>query len=240
MAAKQCGLESFAEDQLDLQGPESSLRAKLAAEASDNRSVEPPTPVAVESGGSSRSQADEFGDLCAEMLTTVDRMKRSQPGSFRNFCKHPFDDRYFLTWPDLAEESWQRKLYEELTLVKGYENIHPAESTLDETMAVSNTDIPFSELRYSNWKAINSLLIQAGRFQTRLEASTDLAIRERRASSWEKGPKTTGNAAGARHPMTLEQIEAYQQDVDNERSKVMTEEEWRNMILRLRKPEVEV
>ncbi|KAL8682548.1 MAG: hypothetical protein Q9186_001401 [Xanthomendoza sp. 1 TL-2023] len=237
VAARRCGLDSFAEDQLNLLEPESSIRAKVTAEAVDNDSVEPSALAEVERENPKTEDAHKFEDLCAWMLTSINRVKDLQPGSFSTFYERPLEEGDFDAWPDSAEESWRRRLYDELTLEKDHRNARPAlkaQSNLKDIIAVSDTGIHFDCLRYSNWKTINSLLIQAEAFEQRHRASTDAAIRDGRASLQQKGSNTTDNTAGARYPVTMEQFQAYQQDVRNERAKDMTEEQWRNRILRLR------
>ncbi|KAL8805097.1 MAG: hypothetical protein Q9182_002187 [Xanthomendoza sp. 2 TL-2023] len=240
LAARRCGLDSFAENQLNLLGPQSSLRAKLTAKAVQKDSLEPTILAEAKPNSPKTEDAQKLEDLCAGVFAVIDRVKDLRPGSYSTFDERLIEEGNSLAWPNPAEESWQRRLYDELTLEKGPRKSNAAAkepSTIKETIAVGDTGIEFDSLRYSNWKTTNSLLIQAEAFEQRLQASTDAAIRDRRAFPQQIGSNTTGNTAGARYPVTVEQFQAYQQDVRNERAKATTEEEWRNRILRLRNVE---
>ncbi|KAL8727306.1 MAG: hypothetical protein Q9166_006137 [cf. Caloplaca sp. 2 TL-2023] len=237
IAARRCGLNSFYEDQSKLLDTE---RAEAALEAITNEPIELTTLAETTPSRFNTDEAHRFIDLCAQASNTINRMQKTQPGDFRNFDEHPLDQESFLAWPDVAQESWQRKLYDELTLSQSREGSYPTleyERDGHETVAVSNTGVEFDKLRYLSWITINNLLIQAEEFEKHLEASTNAAIRDRKAQ--QKGSRTTEGAAGPRYPVTIDQYRAYRQDIDDIRAKEMTEEEWRHRILRLRNTEYE-
>ncbi|KAI4263485.1 MAG: hypothetical protein L6R42_001365 [Xanthoria sp. 1 TBL-2021] len=237
ISARRCGLRSFAEDQLRLLDSETALSAETAMQADDNDCVDLAPLGEGEQASIDANYGHDFEYACTEMLGLIRRMVKFQPGNFRDFHNHPLDEANLLTWPDIAKESWQRKLYDELTRDKEHENRNPTslDGTDDhEPLAVSNTGIRFDELRYLNWKAINSLLVEAQQFDKRVEISTDTAIWDRRASP---ELKTKKPMAGARYALSMEQLQAYLHDICEEKAREMGEDDWRALILRLRKPE---
>ena len=239
IAARRCGLESFSEEHSKLLDPYILPGAVTSVQPVDNSSVDLAGLAGSEQGTNYADDVHGFENTCAEMLNVLDRIGKFQPGGFRDVRNYPLDEGTFLAWPDIAEEGWQRKLYDELTREADLENRHPMsldEINDHETPAVSNTGIAFDELRYLNWKTINSLLIQAQAFDKRVEVSTDAAIRDRRASPERKGSKTTNPTAGPRYAVSTAQLEAYRQDVYNEKAKEIDEDSWRALILQLRKP----
>ncbi|KAL9603958.1 MAG: hypothetical protein Q9179_002020 [Wetmoreana sp. 5 TL-2023] len=245
VAARRCGLESYAGEQLEQLAPESASRARTAVQYVEDNAVQQSLSVEQPQASLQTNDVNSFEDLCAYMCTSLDRMKSLQCGKFRrDFHKNPIDEETVFRWPEVADESWQRKLYDELTLEKnGGQStsavIEDSYDYLNAVPAVSDTGIPFDELRYSNWKAINRLLVQAEVFENRFEASTNAAIQERRASPHQRTTTGREGPSKGRHPATVHQLQAYQQDAENERRRKMTEEEWRTRILRLRNPDYE-
>ncbi|KAL8999758.1 MAG: hypothetical protein Q9169_001431 [Polycauliona sp. 2 TL-2023] len=179
-------------------------------------------------------------DAWPELLDVLYRMADFAPGDFRDFHNHPLDETNKFTWPSNARESWQRNLYDELTRDKNYEDQHPTLFNGTDKYgpsAISNTGIRFDELRYLNWKSINGLLLQAQHFDMHEKISTDAAIQDRRASSKLQGARTTNPTAGVRYAITTEQLDNYQDDINKEKARKMDEDDWRAVILELRKPE---
>ncbi|KAL8913620.1 MAG: hypothetical protein Q9171_001585 [Xanthocarpia ochracea] len=239
IAARRCGLGSLFEEHSKLLDPEIAPGAETPMQSVDNNSVDLAGLAGTEQGTNYADDAHRFENTCAEMLHVLDRMGKFQPGGFRDVKNYPLDEGTFLAWPDIAEEGWQRKLYDELTQQEDHENRYPMsldEINDQETPAVSNTGIAFDELRYLNWKTINSLLVQAQAFDKRVEVSTDAAIRDRRASPERRGSKTTNPTAGPRYVVSTAQLETYQQDKYNEKAREIDEDSWRALILRLREP----
>ncbi|KAI4098620.1 MAG: hypothetical protein LQ339_006353 [Xanthoria mediterranea] len=234
ISAKRCGLGSFAEEQLRLFDSEIALSAM---QAGNNDCVD-----SARLGKGKQAQIDandalNFRNACTEMLELIHRMMRFQPGDFRDFQNHPFNEANLLTWPDNAEESWQRKLYDELTQDKEHENRHPTSpdgADDQKPLAVSNTGVRFDELRYLNWKAINSLLVQAEQSDKRVKTSTGVAAWNGRASP---KVKTTKSTSGVRCAISIEQLQTYLHAIRKEKARGLGEDDWRELILRLRKPE---
>lgn len=183
------------------------------------------------------NQVHTFEDLCADISQTLLRIDNAQPGTFRDFLHHPVDQPAIFIWPEVAEEQWQRKMYDELTLEENHTLSSPTSASPsiqpeDAISAFSDTGFRFDELRYVNWKTINNLLIQAEAWEQRVGASTDAALKEQKALPKAKLPNTTAICS----PLQMQHFEAFQRDVQTEQERIMTEEKWRNRIVRLRDP----
>ena len=235
ISAKRCGLASFAEDQLRLLDSGTARSAKSVVQAVNNDPRYSAEVGEVQPTKMDASDADTFSHARPEMLGILHRIAKTQPGEFRNFHEHPLDEVNWLTWPNNAEESWQRQLYDELTQDKAHGV--SKEVSDHEPSAVSNTGIFFDDLRYLNWKTINSLLVQAQQFDKREGISTDEAIQDRRASPKLKGARSTNPTAGLRYAISTEQLQGYQHDISTEKARATNEDDWRAVILELRKPE---
>lgn len=241
-AARCCGAETYVEHELQSLTPERSSQARSAVQSVEDDELELLRVEALEHKGLDSNQVHAFKDLCAEISQSLVRMKDSQHGKFRNFFQHPVHEPTILKWPEVAEETWQRKLYEELTSEEGHKTSGRAladgfDQTENAIPAISDTGIPFDELRYTNWKTISSLLVQAEAWERRVEASADVAIKEQKALPQQKGTAGTSCAAATRYFLAMQQFEAYQQDIQTEQVKRMSEEDWRNRILKLRDPD---
>ncbi|CAL8579119.1 hypothetical protein XPA_004875 [Xanthoria parietina] len=234
ISAKRCGLGSFAEEQLKLYNSETAL---IAMQGGSNDCVDSARLGKGKQAKIDANDALNFRNACTEMLEFIHRMMRFQPGDFRDFQNHPLNEANLLTWPDNAEESWQRKLYDELTQDKEHENRHPTSrdgADDQKHLAVSNTGVRFDELRYLNWKAINSLLVQAEQSDKRVKTSTGVAAWNGRASP--EG-KTTKSTSGVRCAISMGQLQTYLHAICKEKARELGEGDWRELILRLRKPE---
>ncbi|KAL8985704.1 MAG: hypothetical protein Q9205_000655 [Flavoplaca limonia] len=240
MSARRCGLESFAMDQLRSLDSETARKAEIAMEDVDNDLMGTCRVAEFEQTTADATDAHGLGNAWCRLLETIHRLAKFQPGGFRDFHNHPLDEANLLSWPDNPEESWQRRLYDELTQDKEHENRHsrlPDGTDKPEPSAVSNTGISFDELRYLNWKSVNSLLLQAQQFHKRVETSIDAAIQDRRASPELKGRRTTNPTAGPRYAISTTHLQSYQHDINKAKTQAMNENEWRAVILDLRKPE---
>ncbi|KAL8938792.1 MAG: hypothetical protein Q9211_003043 [Gyalolechia sp. 1 TL-2023] len=240
-AARGCGLESSVENQLQSLAPERLSQASSTVRSVEQNKMESFSVRKLEHEPPSTDQVHAFGELCSEISRILLRMNSAQPGKFRDFLQYPVDQSAILKWPDVAEEAWQRRLYDELTLEKNHKESDPAlvdslNQTEDAVPALSDTGFRFDELRYVNWKAINSLLIQAEAWERRVESSTDTAIKEQKALPKAKASSRQSGATAIRSPLTIRQLEAFQRDVQAEQARHMTEEKWRNRVLRLRDP----
>lgn len=244
-AARTCGLESFVEDELEALFEENLPQAISAIRSVKGDTLEKLVPTEPNPEGLVPVDMHAFANLCAEMSSSLHNTESLQRTGFRDFQKHPVDEPSIFKWPEIAEESWQRKLFDELSLEMTTGNSLPTlpDNTAglqDATPDISNTGIAFDELRYTNWKTINNLLIQTEVWERRVEESRDTAVKEQKATPRQEGSKNLAKPTAIRYPVTAQQLEAYQQDVEHEWASSKTEEEWRNRILRLRNPDYEV
>ncbi|KAL9595831.1 MAG: hypothetical protein Q9219_006208 [cf. Caloplaca sp. 3 TL-2023] len=238
-AARSCGLESFLESELQSVPPGCSVQAQAAVLLVDDNTVQQFRLTDSPTEGFVTNQMYVFAELCSEVRKLLDRLQHSQYGSYTDMLLQPLKKPAIFEWPENAEESWQRSLYDELT--RETRDKEPRCAQAEDVLrsefsrpAISDTGILFEELRYMNWKTINSLLVQTEAWERRLETSTNAAIQEERALA--PGKRPHGSTA-VRYPPTVEQLKAYNQDVQNEQATHLTEEEWRERILRLRTPE---
>ncbi|KAL8972877.1 MAG: hypothetical protein Q9183_000304 [Haloplaca sp. 2 TL-2023] len=241
VVARSCGLESYAEEQLQALAPEIVVQSVQTKPLLDFFTTEE------KSRKWQSGDARACKDMCTDIHEYLDRMKDMKCGTFRNFKEDPLDEDTVFAWPEVANESWQRKLYDEVSLDPNRgRSSKPSPARVedmvdfqDQLPSISDTGIEFDELRYLNWKTINTLLVQAEVYEKRREASTNAAIEEQSPSSVPQGTTSHGKLDKAPHLTSADRVHAYLEDVENERNRQMTEEEWRTSILRLRNPEYE-
>ncbi|KAL8694286.1 MAG: hypothetical protein Q9218_001054 [Villophora microphyllina] len=245
VAAKACGVESFLQEQLEDLVPRLPVEAKTAIDLAEEDSMQQLFSASQESKAPCADDIQAFRCLCETVQSSLTRMKRLQPGIFRDLKSHPINEDTIFEWPDIAEEVWQRKLYDEMTLEVQDRNPHAAQvdKALDLEQlapAVSGTGIPFDELRYLNWKTINKLLVQTETFEKRRGASMDTAMDARKASPQQRSTMASSSSNRDRYSVNVEQFQQYQRDAEKERARRMTEEEWRHRILELRNPDYDL
>ncbi|KAL8943314.1 MAG: hypothetical protein Q9216_001157 [Gyalolechia sp. 2 TL-2023] len=234
-AARRCSLELFVENQLQPLAPEDPPQTSSAVGSIQEKRLE---TCGVQNPGHEPPSTDQmhaFEHLCSDISRILLRMNSSQPGKFRDFLRYPVDPPAIFKWPEVAEEAWQRKLYDELTFEENYKEAGSALADSEDSIpAFSDTGFRFDQLRYVNWKAINNLLAQAEAWERHVEASTDAAIKEQTAVPKTKVSSFQSSATVIRSPLTMQQLETFQRDVQTEQARLLTEEEWRNRVLRLR------
>lgn len=236
-AARNCSPESFVENQMQSLVANRTSQANLVVQTAEGNEMELFSARKFENEALNGNQVHTFEDLCADISQTLLRIDNAQPGTFRDFLHHPVDQPAIFIWPEVAEEQWQRKMYDELTLEENHTLSSPTSASPsiqpeDAISAFSDTGFRFDELRYVNWKTINNLLIQAEAWEQRVGASTDAALKEQKALPKAKLPNTTAICS----PLQMQHFEAFQRDVQTEQERIMTEEKWRNRIVRLRDP----
>ncbi|KAL8642721.1 MAG: hypothetical protein Q9228_000606 [Teloschistes exilis] len=244
-AAKACGDDEFFQEQLQDLAPRLPSGAKTAADLADRSAFHNRFSAGQGLEGPSVDDVRAFQSFCETVQLSFERMERVQPGKYRDLTNNPVDEKTIFDWPDIGEESWQRSLYEELTHEGNQRSSRPSqvEQDLDPqhlAYAVSDTGIRLDELRYSNWKTINKLLIQTEVSEGHREVSTDAAMKEKRASPQQGSTTIDKRPNRGRSIATAQQFQRYQQDAEAERSRQMTEQEWRQRILRLRDPDYEL
>ena len=157
-----------------------------------------------------------------------------------------------------AEEAWQQKLYDELTLdpnappaafsgrSKDVENVQgphvDQENEVTDDIVTgsrahvreSPTGFPLDQLRYLNWKTMNEILSQAEVFEERLKLKVDLAIEQGQPVRQIRS-KANVNKPKNEYKFMFDQIQAHRTDLEREAAKEESEDEWREKILRLRR-----
>ncbi|KAI4195149.1 MAG: hypothetical protein LQ350_007383 [Teloschistes chrysophthalmus] len=244
-AAKACGDDEFFQEQLQDLAPRLPSGAKTAADLADRSIFNTRFSAGQGLEGPSVDEVRAFQCFCETVQLSFERMERVQPGKYRDLTNNPVDEKTIFDWPDTGEESWQRSLYEELTHDGNQKSSRPSQVEQGHdpqhlAHAVSDTGIRFDELRYSNWKTINKLLIQTEVSEGHRKTSTDAAMQEKRASPQHRSTKSDKRPDRGRSTATAQQFQQYQQDAETERARQMTEQEWRQRILRLRNPDYEL
>ncbi|KAI4087994.1 MAG: hypothetical protein LQ344_006412 [Seirophora lacunosa] len=251
-AAASCGLESFVEEQLQSLPPESLWRTQSALTSVEKYTPEQLLPLKPMSEGLDTDNIEVFRDMCNTVCSSLEDAGVLQNSGFRNFYEHPIDEPTMFEWPKMDKETWQRKLYDDLTMdqsskdlrLTSAEGLNGVSCGAPDTMPdVSNTGIPFDELRYANWKTINKLLAQAEAWERNADVLSGTATSDSRERKTLPRKRDSINATGAtavHYPVSARQLEAYQQDIENERARSMSEEEWRNRIIKLRNGDYEV
>lgn len=171
--------------------------------------------------------------VCANITTRLTALNKEK---FRNFKENPLDSLSIWEWPRGSDTNWERQLYDELTVdatskVASQNSVNLSDSS---HVAMSDTGIPFDELRFLNWQSINNLLAQAEAFDRRTKVEVDEAIQEGRpvtqASGGPAGPRHHGDKF--RYPPSLK---IYKQDLEDEKNRLMNQREWKDRILALRR-----
>lgn len=244
-AAKACGDDEFFQEQVQDLAPRLPMGAKTAADLAKQSLLHKPFSAGKGSEGPSVDHIRAFQYFCEKVRLSFERMQRVQPGKFRDLTNHPSDEKTIFDWPDIAEESWQRRLYEESTSERNQRSSSPSqdEQALDpehRAPAVSDTGIRLDGLRYSNWKTINKLLVQTEVSEKRREESANATMKETRVSPQPESTMANERPNQGRSIVTAQQFQEYQQDAETERARRTTEQEWRKRILRLRDPDYEL
>ncbi|KAL9014652.1 MAG: hypothetical protein Q9173_000685 [Seirophora scorigena] len=251
-AAASCGLESFVEEQLHSLPPESLWRTQSALTSVEKHTPEQPLPLEPMSEGLDTDNIEVFGDMCHTVCSSLEDAGVLQNPGFRNFYEHPINEPTMFEWPKIDKETWQRKLYDDLTMDQSSNDLRPTSAEgpkavscgAPDTMPdVSNTGIPFDELRYANWKTINKLLVHAEAWERNAEVLSGTATsdtKERKTLPRKKDSINATRASAVHYAVSVRQLEAYQQGIENERARSMSEEEWRNRIIKLRSVDYEV
>ncbi|KAI4151248.1 MAG: hypothetical protein LQ341_000939 [Variospora aurantia] len=247
-AAASCSLETFFEEQMHSLPPESLWRIRSALTSVEKHAPEqllPPRPTPQDFG---IVNMDEFEDFCVGVRSSLEDACILQTAGFRNFREHPIDEPPILAWPELGKETWQRKLYDDLTMEQSSKDSRPSSveghngfpNGVPEAMPdISNTGIPFNELRYANWKTINNLLVQAEAWERHAKALADTDIKDTGEQKTLPRKRDLNNTSAILYPISVQQFKAYQQDIENERVRSISEAEWRNRIIKLRNVDYE-
>ncbi|MCJ1316375.1 hypothetical protein MMC15_001696 [Xylographa vitiligo] len=165
---------------------------------------------------------------------------------FRNLKKYPAVRQSIWATSVVIDEQWQKKLYDELSVdstargvleAEASANSERPETNLDSGTIESSTGFRLDELRYRNWKGINELLEHAELFESRMEQAVDEAIKEGKPSKQVRSTKGL-SSRGPRQRLLRAQLKDHLADVNRMQADPLTETEWRDKILRLRRVEI--
>ncbi|MCJ1383318.1 hypothetical protein MMC17_006431 [Xylographa soralifera] len=182
----------------------------------------------------------------AEFTSALNAFQKLLGGSdFGNLKKHPAVKQSIWPTSDVVDELWQKKLYEELsidpTALAALEaevtvNSEPPETNQDISTVESSTGFRLDELRYRNWKGVNELLEHAELFESRMEQAVDKAIEEGKPSKQVRSTKGI-SMRGPRQQLLRTQLMDHLADINRMKANPLTETDWRDKILRLRRVE---
>ena len=243
MGVRSCDLGGFLEDQIQSLPDTASAAIQIALQHDFRPPNDPDHEQEVHPLELNFEYMDAFGRLCSKMEQSMARMNL-QTNIFRNLQEHPVNPVGISVWPGPGKDEWERKLYEEQTLVPTSQGPQlsdassrsVASNSRNPGPAYSNTGLPFDELRYLNWRDINNLLIQAELHEARTRISVDEAVLQGRSVSRAKSSQIGPGQAEQQRIDERNQLAAHRLDAKNEAFKGMTEEGWRSKILRLRDP----
>ncbi|KAL8655811.1 MAG: hypothetical protein Q9210_000652 [Variospora velana] len=225
-AAASCSLESFVEEQVHSLPPESLWRIRSALTSVEKHTPEQLLPPGPTPQGLGIENMDEFGDFCDGVRSSLEDAGILQTAGFRNFHEHPIDEPPIFAWPETGKETWQRKLYDDLTMEQSSKDSRPSSveghngfpNGVPEAMPdISNTGIPFDELRYANWKTINNLLVQAEAWERHAKALAETDIKDTAEQKTLPRKRDLTNTSAIHYPVSVQQFKVYQQDIENER-----------------------
>ena len=144
-------------------------------------------------------------------------------------------------WPHNPVEEWQSKLYTEVNGGVADPSLYAnqsADTPRGPAQSIDKTPTGFAldEIRLRNWNCINNLLMQAELYEKRLEDSVDIAIKQRGPVGLSRTMQ--GLNLSKRRIAVAAHIKAHLQDVNYAAANPLTETQWRETILRLRKENI--
>ena len=147
---------------------------------------------------------------------------------YRNLQEAPPVRDTIWALPQNVDEEWSRKLYDDLSLDPV--DLDPAKTN----SSMGPTGFKLDELRYRNWKAINQLLIQVELFEARVTESVDEAI-EKGTSSEEARSLNYIRSEPKKLRLLSKNLEIHLQVMKDISTSSMTEAQWRDKIINLRR-----
>jgi len=134
-------------------------------------------------------------------------------------------------WPSAVPEKWQRSLYDDISS-QATEPLSKNSPFLPATLKThSSTGLRFDWLSYNSWKCINSLLLQAAAFQKGGERSK----MDRSVVLIEAKTSHAKFRDGSMRPDHLKLLLDHMENIEEEKTKQYSEQEWREKILDLRR-----
>jgi len=225
-AAKKTGLVPYYNEQVHLLAKKGSLGAKAAKKADFiawrfPRSDPSKSTLPVNNLPAWR-EVEAFFRETSILLTDVHPAKEETSKEISMINPHIWQ------WPGKVPESWQRTLYDEMSLNSSDILAHSVAARRGK--GKSRTGVTLDKLRYHHWKSINWLLLQAEAFETRrIRFLSPTGMK-----SFAPGQHGIMLADGSVRPNHLPFLLEHLEDIESEADKQYTENEWREKILNLR------
>ena len=232
-ASRKTYVVDFLNDQLQLHSMKIDGLAQIAKEELGDEakvSNHPQVPAQIHLGNSGWSRG--FSQFFSELSALKALVGEHNYQNLKDF--QPASDGLWSV-PNDVNESWQRKLYDELSLDPTSKSSE-ASTAVDEAHSspVCPTGFKLDELRYLNWKVVNRLLLQAELFEAKVEEAVDNAIQQGKPTEWSRSShkaKTTHK----RLELLATNLKVHMQTLKDNTTKTMTETQWREKVLVLRR-----
>lgn len=236
-AAQRAGMEDLVTELMPSES-EDSVKESTAPIAEIKQATSP-TPSQDSMEAHARESSYLFELILAELKCLRKRFNSRLTCDLKTL---PLNRLSITPWTPRVDESWQQRLYDELTLDSAAPTVNIFSRTREierERLVVeSATGFPLEELRYLNWRSVNEILVQAEPFEAKRERLVDEAIA--RGNSVPKSNTSRFNSLpgkdSTQNPPTL------QTDLSGIMAacaQPLTESEWREKILRLRRTDHE-
>ena len=229
--AKRAGMEDVVTELMS--SDPQHMAPKEKASISEKKEDTAPDSLRSSTKPHAQKRSRSFEQITAELELLRKRLNSRQPYNLKDLSLNRIS---ITSWKSSVDESWQKRLYDELTLdLAAPPGIRPDETQEVEKRPVAKSATGFSldELRYLNWKSVNNLLIQAEPFEAREERLVDEAIAQGKSVPKSKTFKSK-NLDGNDSIDKTSSLQTDLKEVIAACSERLTESEWREKILRLR------
>ncbi|KAL9110904.1 MAG: hypothetical protein Q9187_007992, partial [Circinaria calcarea] len=162
-ASGRAGVVDFLKNQLEqhsMAGDKLVQLAKTELREASNR-----TQMSMQTEGSNPDWSEDFSRFFKELFALQSLVAGHNHRNLKE-AQPPRDGLW--AGPDDADEVWQRKLYDELSVDPVRKSSESSTTVArHQSSPLSPTGFKLDELRYLSWKAINRLLLQAERFEAK-------------------------------------------------------------------------
>lgn len=204
------------------------LAQEVTAPIAETEQATSPGPSQYSIEAHARSSSQLFELISAELKHLRKRFHSRLTCDLKTL---PLNRLSITPWTPSVDENWQQRLYDELTLDLAVPTVKTFAQTKEidrERLVVeSATGFPLEELRYLNWKSVNELLVQAEPFEVRRGRLVDEAIAQGNSV-----PKSKTGKDSTQGPPTLQ---TDLKEIMAACTQPLTESEWREKVLRLRR-----
>lgn len=232
-ASGRANVVDFLNDQLQQHSMASDKLVQIAkTELRDKTDTSNHTQLSMQTEGSNPDLSEDFSRFFKE-LSALQSLVAGH--NHRNLKQSQPSRDGLWAGPNDADEVWQRKLYDELSVDPVRKSSEPS-TTVDRNHSspLSPTGFKLDELRYSSWKAINRLLLQAELFEAKVEEAVDNAILQGKPIEWSRSPHKAKNAE-RRLELLAANLKVHLQALNDTKINTMTEVQWREKVIRLRR-----